>query len=363
MGRITPRIMIIAVLMLVACNKEATNRPLDSSSGLTSSPSISPSISPSVDVKTYVDETHKELQYGKLLINMDDYHIVSDTRSDNSGIFKYTIDTGKSGPESNITIKVRSIEKQAFSNTDHILSYLSDISPHYEKIRMYNQVTDDSGIIGLYSVTEGRLTKYVVCYREACYFVESDYSLLDIHLFKNDPAVNYELDKQKIQCADSFTTHVNVTTASNENGFEKAVYDILQGKDGANYVGKLSRDENEEYHFILENEKGAKLLQLSTYGEFYDVIQFLDVNMDGYADIRFLEESGTFNNSYALYVWDESAKNFMKVKCDERLSEFDVHDGYLLNYQKADQNSGLIQKLVWDKNTLIKKSEEPYQTD
>lgn len=355
MGRITPGIMIIAVLMLGGCNKEATIRPLDSSSGLTSSPSI--------NVKTYEDETHKELQYGELLINMDDYHIVSDTRRDNSGVIKYKIDTGKDGSEPNITLKVRSIERQDFSNTDHIVSYVSDLSPDYEKIKIYDKVTDDSGIIGLYSATEGKLTNYVVCYREACYFVESDYSLLDINLFKNDPAVNYELDKRKIQCADSFTTQVVVATTNNDNGFEKAEYNILQGKDGAKYFGKLSRDEDEQYHFILENGKGEKLLQLSTYGEFYDVIEFLDANTDGYVDIRFLEEPGTFNNSYALYVWDESAKSFIKVQCDERLSEFDVHDGYLLNRQKADQNSGVIQNLVWDKNTLIKKSEEPYQTD
>ena len=354
MGRIALGI-IIAALMLVACNNEVTNRPLDSSSSLTSIPSN--------NNKTYTDETHRELQYGKLLIDFDDYHIVSDTRSDNTETFKYKIDSGRSGPETHITIKVRSIEKQDFPDTESILSYLGGISPNYEKIRIYNNVTDDSGIIGLYIVTEGRLTNYVVYYRDAYYLVESDNSMLDVYLFKNDPTANYEVDNQKIQCADSFTTNVNVTISNNENDFDKAEYDILQGKDGTEYLGELSRDEDEQYHFTLKNEKGENLLTLSTYGEFYDVIKFLDANMDGYADIRFLEEPGTFNNSYALFVWDESAKNFVKVKCEEMLSEFDVHDGYLLNQQKADENSGVSQKLVWDKNTLIKESEEQYQTD
>ncbi|MEO3946652.1 hypothetical protein [Gorillibacterium sp. CAU 1737] len=342
MRRIALGIIIIAALILVACNHEVTN-----------------------NAKTYADETHKELHYGKLIIYFDDYHLVSDTRSDNTGIFTYKVDKGRVRPETNITLKVRSIEKQDFPNTESILSYLGGISPDYERIRIYKNVTDDSGIIGVYSVTVGRLTNYVVYYRDAYYFVESDSSMLDMYLFKNDPTANYEVDKRKIQCADSYTTHVRVTTANNENDFEKAEYEILQGKDGAHFFGEINRDENRpyRYHFTLKNEKGENRLALSTYGEFYDVIEFIDANRDGYADIRFLEEPGTFNNSYALYVWDESANNFVKVQCDEMLSEFEVHDGYLLNWQKADYNSGVIQKLVWDQNTLLKESEKHYQAD
>ena len=93
------------------------------------------------------------------------------------------------------------------------------------------------------------------------------------------------------------------------------------------------------------------------------VIKFLDVNMDGYADIQLLEEEGVKNNSYALYVWDDSDMTFVKVRCDEMLSYFEVHDGYLVNWVKEDSRSGIIQKLIWDKNTLIKESEEQYQAD
>jgi len=41
------------------------------------------------------------------------------------------------------------------------------------------------------------------------------------------------------------------------------------------------------------------------------------------------------NNIYALYVWDDSQKNFVQVKCDEMLSAIEAYDGYLMNWQKA----------------------------
>lgn len=361
MKRIVLGIIIIAVLMLVGCNKEVKHSP-------TSSQSSSPTNSPSNFVKTYKDETHKQIQYGKLSFNVGVFHIVSHTRSDNTEIFKCEIDKGETRPEIHMTIKVREIEKKDFPDTKSIVSYLSDMSPNYEKIRIYNNVTDDSGIISLYSVTGGNLTNYVVCYRNVCYFIQSDYSILEVYLFKNNPKANYEVNKLKIECANSFTTNVNETIYYNKNKFEKAKYDIIQGKGGTKYSAELSFD-NKEYinNFTLKSEKGENLLTLSTEASGFNkdiAIKFLDVNMDGYADIQFLEEEGTMNNSYALYVWDDSAKNFIKVKCDERLSHFEVHDGYLRNWQKESANSGVVQKLVWkNKNTLTKESEEPYHAD
>ncbi|KPV61220.1 hypothetical protein QJ48_01055 [Paenibacillus sp. A3] len=375
MKRLASGVIILAVLILVGCNNVATNRQPDPTnslissptSSLTSSPSNSPSSSPSNYVKTYKDETQKQIQYGKLSINFDEYHIVSDTSSDDNETFILEIDKGKVQPKTHMTITIRAIKKQDFLNTENIVSYLSDMSPNYEKIRIYNNVTDDSGIISLYSVTGGGLTNYVVCYRDACYLVESDYSILKVYLFKNNPTANYMVNKLKIECANSFTTNVNQTIYYNKNKFEKAKYDIVQGNGGTKYSAELSYD-NKEYisNFTLKNEKGENLLTLSTdaSGSKEDTIKFLDVNMDGYADIQFLEEEGTMNNRYALYVWDDSAKNFVKVKCDEMLSYFEVHDGYLQNWQKESANSGVIQKLVWkNKNTLIKESEEQYQAN
>jgi hypothetical protein len=319
--------------MLAGCNDGGTDRQAYSSNNSLSSLTINSAISSTINpassssdyVKTYADKTHKELQYGKLSIDFDDYHIVSDTRSDSNETFQCEIDKGAYGPQT-LIIKVRAIEKQAFSNTVSIVSYLSKLSPDYDELRIYSNMTNDSGIIGLYCAVESKLSHYVVCYQDDWYLVESDYSILDIYLSKNEP--NYEIDKLKIKCADSYTTNVNETITYNKDEFEKAGYEIIQGKGGTKYSAELCSYEEGEYNFTLKNEKGKNLLTLSTYGGFDEIIKFLDVNMDGYADIQFLEQSGALNNSYALYVWDNSSNNFIKVKCEEMLSNFEVHDGF-----------------------------------
>jgi len=74
-----------------------------------------------------------------------------------------------------------------FADIQTIASYLKEMSPNYERIRIYDNVTDDSGITGLYSVTGKELTKYIVCYGDVCYLIESDYDILEVYLFKGDP--------------------------------------------------------------------------------------------------------------------------------------------------------------------------------
>jgi hypothetical protein len=205
-------------------------------------------------------------------------------------------------------------------------------------------------------------------YSDESYLVESDYQDLVVYLFKDFIKANYERNNQKIENANSFTTNINQTIYYNKNQFDKAEYDIVQGKGGNKYSAEL-RFDNKEFlnHFTLNNEKGENLLTLSTNASGYNedfAIKFIDLNMDGYTDIQFMEAEGAMNNSYALYVWDDSANNIVKVKCDEMLSEIEVHDGYLYNWQKADAVSGARQKLVWKNNkTLIKESEEDYKAE
>jgi hypothetical protein len=361
-------ISITICMLTVGCTKpiapvnsaeSQTNEPPDVSSNPTSSPAGSPS--PSIFIETYKDETHKQIQYGKLSFEIDSYfHIVYHARSDDTETFKCETDKDVTWqPVFTMTfVAIREMEKQYFTDTEGIAAYLRDLSPNYERIRIYHDVTDDSGIVGLYSVTGGGLTNYIVSHQDACYFIESDYCALDNDLFIHYHEANYKEDKLKIECADSFITDVNQTVYYHKDEFVKAEYDITQGKDGTKYAAELIRDDG--YHFTLQNENGENLLTLSTYGSFYDILKFVDLNTDGYADVQFLEEPGTWNNSYALYVWDETSKNFIKVKCDEMLSHIEVRDDYLLNWQKENYESGVVQKLIWDKYTLIKESEKPY---
>jgi hypothetical protein len=327
----------------------------------TQSPTVSPTGSPCNYVKTYDNETHKEIQYDKLSFNTRRYHITSESNSDGIITYKCEIDKEEVSPRTDMTIQIREIRKQEFFNKDSIISYLSDMLPNYANIMVYNTVTNDYGIISLYTVTGGGLTNYLVNYNDACYLIESDYSSLDFFLFQKFATPDYEINIQNIECADSFTTNFSENISYDD---QKVEYDIFQGKNEINYSAELRTDDEYNYIFTLNNEEGGNLLTLySDAQSIADIVNILDVNMDGYADIQFTVAEGSLNCAYELYVWDDSADNFVKVKCDEMLSDFEVHDGYLLNYGKNDSESGVIQKLVWDSNTLILESEEEYHAD
>ena len=109
------------------------------------------------------------------------------------------------------------------------------------------------------------------------------------------------------------------------------------------------------------------MLTLSAYATGYSqdmAVILSDINGDGYVDIQFLEEEGTLNNSYSLYVWENSRKTFDKVEYDGMLSYIEVHEGYITNRLKDDESSGVIERLVWkDNKTLVKESEEIYGVD
>jgi len=374
-------IIVIVILILGGCSLRTkdtsdsqispTDRPTttpyispSTSLTVTPSPTVTPSITPADYSMDYKDETHKLLQIGKLAINFDFHHIVSDNLSDGIETVKCSLDKSESLETKHMTITVQIMEKQEFPTTQSIISYLSTMLPDYEVICIYNQVTDDSDIRGLYCVTGNGLSEYIVYYDEACYLVTSDYDNLETYMFKENHHANYSEFITKVKCANSYITNVKETDYYDQDNFVKAHYEIDQGKDKAKYIVDLSIDDDYVYHFNLKNDTDKSLLTLTTFGEVYDLIDISDVNLDGDADIRFREVGGTMNNSYNLYVYDATTKTYVKVKCKEMLSYFTVHKGYLLNTQKESADSGAFQKLVWvGKHTLKKVSEEDYHLD
>lgn len=272
-------------------------------------------------------------------------------------------DEAYSWTETNMNVVVRNIEKQDLLDIESILSYISKLYPEYTSITIYEDINDDSGIKNLFVITERELTKYIVNYSDISYLIESDVD--EIYLFDNYPSDYYEVNNTKIECEDFFITNVREFLTFSGDEFKKAEYDIVQGKDGSKYSGELSYD-NEEYtyKFNLKNEDCENQLSISAYASYYgDVIEILDVNMDGYADVKYTEQEGTLNSIYGIYVWNDTIKNFIKVKCDDELTYFEVFDGYLECWAKNDWQSGVVKKFVWDKNTLVKVSEEDYKTD
>ncbi|WP_179239284.1 hypothetical protein [Sedimentibacter hydroxybenzoicus] len=78
--------------------------------------------------------------------------------------------------------------------------------------------------------------------------------------------------------------------------------------------------------------------------------------------IQTANTGGTLNGTHELYIWDVSSLNILKVIFEgfDMLSYFEVHESYIMNWVKDTPLSGVIQKLIWNGNTLIMESEELY---
>lgn len=376
MKKLTLWLIIISLVLLVGCSetgRKNNSDPEDSGAGNTmdivdNTDSTSVNYDEAKDVKKYDDETHKQIQYGELTFDLGKYHIEKHTIYENSEVFYCRIDKDETLPETSLTIKIARTDKRVFPDFNNIISFLSNLSPHYREIRIYDDVTDDSAIVSLYSVTDSELTNYIVCYKDSCYLLESDYNSLELYLFRNRQIVDYSLEKYDVEYAGNPVANITKTVQYNENGFEKTNYKVVHNIDGTEYLAELKFDDEEYTNtLIITDEKSNSLLTLSAYATGYSqdmAVILSDINGDGYVDIQFLEEEGTLNNSYSLYVWENSRKTFDKVEYDGMLSYIEVHEGYITNRLKDDESSGVIERLVWkDNKTLVKESEEIYGVD
>lgn len=122
-------------------------------------------------------------------------------------------------------------------------------------------------------------------------------------------------------------------------------YTLHHEKDNSMYAVMLMRDENFNYTLQFFGKDSNMLQTLELEGGF-ERIEFKDVNKDGYTDIVVTKNLNR-DQTYDLYIWDDSSENFIKVIYDgfETLTEFIAHESYIYN-------SGQI--LVWNGNTLTK---------
>ena len=139
--------IMIMLLILSGCNKSNIHNDItsgaNSDENLVGNPTSIPSINPTITsatsqsvtpviemsdyIKTYKDETHKEINLGQRKIKLYDYHVVSDLRIDNINTFTCRINEGEDSVDNKMTISVIPINKQEFKNTENIITYLSSL--------------------------------------------------------------------------------------------------------------------------------------------------------------------------------------------------------------------------------------------
>jgi hypothetical protein len=306
------------------------------------------------------DKEQKVISYKNLLFEVSGFHLFSTATDENGVNVKCERDTGyEDWQPQQISISIHDFTIERFADSSAALEYLISTYQDYSKISIFHDVTDMSGITDMYCISNIESALYIVFIAGDIYAVESDSNILQYDIFRDWQEPDIKAYKYDIPCGGGYTSKVIETIFLDER---KAEYVLTQGKSGEKYYADVKT--TDDGVSLIFNGKGST--QQNYYGESHEYeyfANFLDLNRDGYADMKLRERTASLNNSYALYIWNESLNEHERVRCDELLSEIDVYDGYILNYQKSDASSGIIQKLVWDNNVLILKSETPYEVD
>jgi hypothetical protein len=379
MKKINLGIILIFILTLMGCSKTAMQQGHDQSgnTSVSTSDSTSGNTSDSTSViqttaenvgtpdvvKNYNDKSHKVIEIGKLSVDLDKYYIVSETYNGSSYVIRYKEDTSPSSNDSPAdTIIIKEMKNLNLLDNESIKSYLVKMMPSYENLSIYKKIADDSGISYLSKISSGNKSYCIVNFGDTSYFIDSNFRAIEYYIFDRLQNTAYEEIKQNIECANSFSASIYEII---DYETETVKYDIMQGKNSQKYSAELSFRGDEKPNFTLKNDNDNNVLNITTgYGELNEIITFIDVNLDGYADIQVIDEPGAMNNSYNLYVWDESANQFVKVKCDANIPYFEVNEGCLVTWERGDAESGSITMLNWkDNKTLVKVSEEEYHAD
>ena len=185
------------------------------------------------------------------------------------------------------------------------------------------------------------------------------------------PTNDEALYEEEIVCAESGIAYVHKAISSDG---EKVIYTVTQGKDQTTRVIEASVAESNShdwyYDYTLLVKGEEEVLQTLTGGtdnfvhSGYNVfIDFVDLNLDGYADMQLTVAEGTLNFVYEFYLWNPSSKTFEKVLCDEEILAigYEICDGYLKLWGRNDASSGVMYILRWDGNRLILESQEKWE--
>ena len=171
-----------------------------------------------------------------------------------------------------------------------------------------------------------------------------------------------KFDDYTIDCADDYIAEVSKERVKSIPSGEDYVYSIIlkQGKDDSTYQITVRRSLDAHFKVIICNKDGDEIQTIIDDREACstDIVDFIDVNLDGYADIQ-INFGGTLNELHKIYVWSPESQKFVAVQCEADIFYYEVHDGYIENMPKESARIMIIQKLVWkDGDTLVLESEE-----
>lgn len=300
------------------------------------------------------------IAYGNHFFEYSNYNIISKSDNTDSVDFKLEANDPDSFFGKEISLKIKKSSATPFKSVENMISYAQKNYNAYDSLKVYFNLTEDTGVTAYYEIQRDKKAYYFVFYGDKAYEIESSSSYTNLKISSSFDKPSYEQINEVISNQKTGAANLVKKYSFYKNS---GIIEILQNAANLKFTAVIRLIEYNpelEGNYVIEvkNSTGETLISSTLYaGSDYDAfIKVLDLNGDGYMDLQILKSEGIRNNSYDLYLYDESIHNFIKVDIgDEILSTIEMKQGYICNWSADNDALGTVTYYVIEGNKLVKK--------
>lgn len=311
------------------------------------------------DESLALQNNNEIIAYGNHFFEYSNYNIISKIDNTDSVDFKLEANDPDSFFGKEISLKIKQSSVTPFKSVENMISYAQKKYNTYDSLKVYFNLTEDTGVTAYYEIQKDKKAYYLVFYGDKAYEIESSSSYTNLKISSSFDKPSYEQIKEVISNQNTAVNLVKKYSFYKNSG----IIEILQNAANLKFTAVISAIENNsalEGNYVIEvkNSTGETLISSTLFaGSDYDAfIKVLDLNGDGYMDLQILKVEGARNNSYDLYLYDKSNHNFIKVDIgDEMLSTIEMKQGYICNWSADNGELGTVTYYVIEGNRLVKK--------
>lgn len=306
----------------------------------------------------------KRITFGSVQIDLEFYDVVKEERSKNSATFWGEEDqlSGILTPKIVVEIQRSSIDVNSYEDAKQFF----DGCISYSAIEMYSGMEELTGMTKLYAAYEGEINYCLAVYPEEMYLIRSEGLRIqrDMLYRKNRDFLEKTYEIKEIECAQGKTIKVTEEISYPD---KEAFYELyVEGKETPDYFlqHKIEGEPWDYQNTVTVYDSEGLCLQTFNWESWQaeDYLTFLDVNLDGYADLQTVTAKGTSYDVHELYTWKETEQKFEKVECDGVLADMEVRGDRIWNWVRSIPGY-VVEVYRWDGNRLIMESQEYIEPD
>lgn len=307
------------------------------------------------------DNTH-EVVFGNLEADINMYHVMEREVKDNAILFLCELDDEENDTvlKQTIQIEVQAYTDERISDYETARAYFDEVLEEYD-FKYYQDIKDFNGVTEIYVAIQEEMMYCIFNMQNESYLITTDATnlLSLLHGYGLNDCLQRECIVEHIECSEDR---------------EIEVYkDIQYPEMCARYCFGKEREYWADYQILSMDDRSYQMrfslyvqsnmiqtLEWNSY--FVKYPEFIDVNEDGYVDMKVVMDSAPAYDIVELYIWDGEKNCFEKVICEEQLAHIESKEGNLWNWTRSGEGY-ILQIFSWENNVLVKESEEVIMPD